>query len=334
MYDRQGTARERELDDAGVPCSYLGKRLGFDVRMLWRIDGVVRRFQPDIVHTHRFVLRYTVPLHLAGRMPRMIHTVHNVARQDVEPPFIITKTAYKRGVIPVAICETVAKTITELYGVNTMPVIPNGIVVDPIVNACAERDAAREELGVEPDEALLVCAARFAPQKRQDVLIDTVAALRREGFGVRLLLLGDGPLREKLEMLVAERGLQEHVLMPGMRDDVPRLLAASDLFALPSLWEGHPLSVMEAMAAGLPVVATRVGGIPELVDDGENGILLASGETDEVTPAVRRMIARSDERARMGASAQKKARHLFDVSVMVASYEALYERVLEEDQVG
>jgi glycosyltransferase involved in cell wall biosynthesis len=165
-------------------------------------------------------------------------------------------------------------------------------------------------------------------------LIDTVAALRREGFGVRLLLLGDGPLREKLEMLVAERGLQEHVLMPGMRDDVPRLLAASDLFALPSLWEGHPLSVMEAMAAGLPVVATRVGGIPELVDDGENGILLASGETDEVTPAVRRMIARSDERARMGASAQKKARHLFDVSVMVASYEALYERVLEEDQVG
>jgi glycosyltransferase involved in cell wall biosynthesis len=302
LYDRFANGFE-----PGVRAWYLGKRPGFDVRMYGRLRRVVREFRPDIIHTHSYVMRYTLPLPARAK----VHTVHNVATREVDAlGRLIHRLEFRRGTVPVAVAQEVAASFAEVYGFRPRT-IPNGIDTERFHQPDA-RTRWRAENGFAPDDVLIVSVARLEPQKNPLGLLD---AFRRAAVPAKLLLAGDGSLREQLT--------GAHLL--GIRKDLPELLSACDIFALASHWEGHPLSVIEAMAAGLPVIATAVGGVPEIV--GDAGVLVEFGDTDAFVAALQTLVRDPERRRQLGAAARDRARR-FDVHAMVEAYSSLFEELV------
>jgi glycosyltransferase involved in cell wall biosynthesis len=207
-------------------------------------------------------------------------------------------------------------------------VIYNGIDLSLFSAGIDERRAARRELGVEGDELVLLQVARLDYLKDHATALRTVAAVIPRWPGVRLVLVGTGPEQGAIEQLVREYKLEGHVRLLGLRTDVPRLLAGADLFLLTSISEGIPLTVIEAMAAGLPVVSTGVGGVPEVVEQGRTGLLAAAG--DHATLAVRicELAANTSVRQDMGRRGRERARALFSERLMHDRYDRLYREML------
>ncbi|MFP5502637.1 MAG: glycosyltransferase, partial [Candidatus Sericytochromatia bacterium] len=180
------------------------------------------------------------------------------------------------------------------------------------------------------EDVLFTCVARLMPVKNHAMLIEAFARGLGGAPDAHLLLVGEGELRPALERQVAEAGLTGRIHLMGKRTDIPETLAAADAFVLASDWEGNPLSVLEAMAAGKPVVATAVGGVPELVT-AETGRLVPPGDTVAMAEALKAAYALPDVRQRMGERAALRAEAAFDVAAMARAYEALYTRLLSRE---
>ena len=256
---------------AGVDVVALNKAGGPDPRTVLRLRAQMRDFSPAVVHTHLPVLEYVLPAaRLYGRRVRIIHTVHNLAREETRHRVLraVNRRAFSHGVVPVALNEEVRSSICREYALppSAVPVVGNGIDLD------AFRGPQRR--GPRGAGARLLCVARLAPAKNHALLLRTVARLRESGRDVSLTLVGDGPLRGALEERARELGISERVRFAGRRTDTAAFYRDCDLFVLLSDYEGMPMSIIEAMASGLPVVATRAGGVAELVDDGVNGALV------------------------------------------------------------
>ena len=327
---RLGSAMERDFAAAGLEVVFLEKRLGFDPRMFWRVAGVLRRIRPDLVHTHRPVLQYALPSLLGRFRTRTVHTVHNVAGREVtgRGSKLGHWLAIRAGIAPVAICQAVADSVLDVYGVPPRAVIPNGIPVAAFSAPRVRRGAWRAGLGLPDDAVIFTCVARLSAQKNVGALLQAFAGVRGGG-ATRLLLCGDGEERRPLELEARRLGLGERVRFLGSRTDVPEVLGASDVFVLPSLYEGHPLSVMEAMAAGLPVIATAVGGVPEVVRAGETGLLVQPGGVAALAAAMERLAGDAAERGRLGRRGAQVAAARFDVAHMAAAYDRLYQALLQ-----
>lgn len=183
----------------------------------------------------------------------------------------------------------------------------------------------RAELGLSPETLLVGTVARLAPQKGIPVLIKAAARLAHRR-AVRFVVVGDGPLRQELELQARASGAP--VVFPGFRDDVPNVLRALDIFVLPSLTEGLPYVILEAMATGLPVVATRVGGIPEVIRDRETGLLVAPGSEEELVLAVEALLDSEDLRKNLGAAAREHVRQHFTEEKMIRETLAVYEKLI------
>jgi len=322
------------LREDGVRVFHLEKRRGFDPRMFYRIAGVLRDFRPQVIHTHNYVLRYVLPpAMLAGRQ-LIVHTIHNVAHLEVDRLGVfLQRLTFGRRVYPVVIAEEGAASFDRVYGsprpgLPRPPLIRNGIDVVRYASAARRRDQWREANGFAADDLLILCVARYYEQKNHKTLVEAFAAIAPRLPHARLLLAGDGYLREQIEAQVRSLGLQDRVLLTGRRDDIPELLAASDIFALASLWEGNPLSVMEAMAAGLPSVVTAVGGVPELVAHEKQGLLVPPGDAGALAESLYRIANDPAMRRAMGVAAAKRARTEFDDRNMVNAYESLYDQLL------
>ena len=307
LYDAFPAGFEAELEERGIPVWHLGKRPGLDLRMYPRLMKVFRDFKPAVVHTHSYVLRYTWPVTKAAK----VHTVHNLASKEVDfTGRLIHRAAFRTGVAAVAVGGEVARSFREFYGFEPAATILNGIETP----RCSARQQWRAANGFGEDDVLIVSVARLDPQKNPLGLIEAFA---RAGCPrCHLLMVGDGSLRCSAPRV--------HFL--GVRTDVAEILSSADIFALASHWEGTPLSVMEAMAAGLPVVATRVGGVPELVEHGTTGLLVAPGDMQSFAAALA-AVARDPQRRRELGEAARNAAARFSVTAMVASYSRLFERL-------
>jgi glycosyltransferase involved in cell wall biosynthesis len=311
LYGAFPNGLEPVLERGGIRVQHLGKRRGFDPRMYTRLAAVREEFQPHVVHTHSYVLRYALPV-FARRGTAMVHTVHNLAEREADwLGRAIHRYAFRHGVIPVAIADEVARSVREVYGVEPES-IPNGIDTEAF---------RRPEARLPEEEVVIVSVARLDPQKNPLGLIEAFAAVAAGGTRCRLLMAGEGSLLEAAR----ERSAGLSVSFLGVRSDMPELLNACDMFALASDWEGRPLSVMEAMAAGLPVVATAVGGIPEIVEDGVTGLLVPPGDTKALAGALECLV-RSPQRRRQLGEAGRAASARFDSATMAAAYAALFER--------
>jgi glycosyltransferase involved in cell wall biosynthesis len=196
----------------------------------------------------------------------------------------------------------------------------------------ARRVELRGELGIAAGEVLFTCVARFAPQKAHDVLLRGFAAARAAGAPVRLLLVGDDPFgdgRVRAERLAAELGLGQAVRFAGIRRDVPELLAASDAFTMASLWEGLGLVFLEAMAARLPILATSVSAVPEVVEHGRTGLLVPPGDPASLAEAMGRLAGDGALRERLGAAGAERVERAFRLDAMVEQTLAVYAQAVK-----
>jgi glycosyltransferase involved in cell wall biosynthesis len=326
LYGPSGTDLEGELAHAGIPVLHLGKRPGLDRRMFGEVSRLLGAFRPEVVHTHQYVLRYVLPALVRHRTPIRLHTVHNVAEREVDRVGrLVHRVAFRLGVVPVAIAREVAESLRRVYGLEEAPLIPNGIPVERYARPAIARDEWRAREGFGPDDLLFVCVGRLSLQKNPALLLDAFARGPASDPRSRLLFVGDGELREEMEARASSLGLRERVRVLGVRADVPEVLGAADVFVLPSDWEGNPLSVMEAMAAGRPTICTAVGGVPELVEDGVTGLLVQPGNEEALAAALASLAKDDGARMQMGRNAALRALERFGVETMARSYERLYE---------
>lgn len=310
LYDAFEGGLEPRLEACGIPVWHLGKRRGFDIRMFRGLREVVKEFRPDVIHTHSYVMRYTLLLQARA----MVHTVHNLAEFEVDQVGrMVHRFGFSRRVVPVAIADAVARSFEKVYGMRPAATIPNGVDLAPFASSDDERVSWRRANGFAGDDLLIVSAARLEPQKNPLLLAEAFARL---GKG-HLLMAGEGSLRPVLQS-------RERVHLLGAREDLPAVLKAGDIFVLASNYEGHPLALMEAMAAGLPVIATAVGGVPEIA--GDAGLLIPPGDLDALTQALSKLAVSAGERRQLGAAARLRSQQ-FNVNRMVAAYEALFTRV-------
>jgi len=325
LFDAFPGGLEPELKQAGVPVWHLGKREGLDLRMVPRLRRVIAEFSPSLIHTHSYVMRYSLPAGLTSDLV-MVHTVHNVARKETDfAGRLLHRLVLGRRVAAVAVGDEVARSFRELYGRPPEATIRNGIDTSTVGRAGARR-RWRAAHGFGEGDFLVVSVGRLEPQKNPLGIIGAFSSAFGSGQRGQLLLVGGGSLRAAAGRRAAELGLASRVHLLGVRTDVPEILAASDVFALASDWEGTPLAVMEAMAAGLPVASTAVGGIPELVVSGRTGLLVPAGDTSALGAALLRMATAPGLRNTMAAAALEAAGR-FGVDAMVEQYESLFERL-------
>ena len=313
LYDEFPGGLESELRARNIPVWHLGKKPGLDMRMYGRLLEVVREFRPDVIHSHCYVTRYLVHL----RAKAMVHTVHNLAVREADRlGRLINRFEFFRGVVPVAVGDAVAESVKETYGLRRPEAIPNGIELDRYWHP-EVRESWRRANGFSDEDVLVVSVGRLEAQKNPGVLAEAIQKVP----GAHLLLVGQGELRESLEG-------RERVHLLGVRDDVPAILAAADVFALASDWEGLPLALVEAMAAGLPVVATAVGCVPEVVLHGVTGWLIAPGDEYSLAAALTSLAGNGTLRREMGTAGRRRALQ-FSVDAMVCSYERLFSNLLD-----
>ncbi len=329
-----GSDLEGLLAEFGAKVWYLGKDLGFDCRMYYRLHRVLRNYRPDIIHTHLQVLRYALPSMLwLKRTSMLLHTVNNVAEREVEPRARwIQRYAFRHGVLPIAVANEVASSLERLYGIQRCPVIWNCIPTKLYGCPQTPRGQWRAREGFADDDVLFACVARFAPQKNHALLLKAFAQGPASDPKAHLVLVGDGSLREQLQQQARNLGLAGQVHFLGVRTDIPDVLGAMDVFVLSSDWEGNPLSVVEAMASGLPIVSTAAGGVPELMENGKEGFLLQVGDLRGLSDCMIALLKSLETRRSLGTAAARRARD-FDVSVMIGAYEELYETLYRHLQI-
>jgi len=325
LFDPFDTWIEAELRTAGVPMRFLGKRPGLDLRMIPHVTRALARFQPDVLHTHMGVMKYALPALAVSPSRVVVHTLHNLAEHEVERPSrFVQRLAFRRGVVPVAIGEGVAESMRRIYAFSPRHVIPNGIPVAAYAPPAGAREELRASLAIPPDAPTFITVASFGERKNHELLIRAFASQRLASASAHLLLAGDGERRPLLERQACERGAAARIHFLGVRSDIPRMLAAADAFVLPSKYEGNPLSVMEAMAAGKPVIATAVGCVPELVPEG-CGRLVPPEDQAALESAMHELAHHLPLARRMGVEAAQRARERFDDAVMARAYERLYQ---------
>jgi glycosyltransferase involved in cell wall biosynthesis len=293
------------------------------------MGGLVRllRRQPvHILHTHLFgsntwgrVLGRLagVPMVIAhehwstksGREAQIDHVLYRLSDRVLVPSEESKRVVMSSDRIP-------AERISVIY--NGVDIAKFGDMYDT--------DETRRELGVQPGTRLIGYVGRLTHEKGgQDLLVRAVARARQGGRDVRLVVVGDGPMRADLEALAANLG--EPVIFTGLRADVARLLAAMDIFVLPSLHEALPIAALEAMATGLPVIATSVGGTPEVVRDGESGLLVPASDEEGLYEAIIRMLDDQGLAERLAMAGRERVRADFTLDGMARKVEAVYEEL-------
>jgi glycosyltransferase involved in cell wall biosynthesis len=321
---------EPVLEDRGVPVKHLGKWSGLDPRMWPRLAEAFRRFGPDIVHTHSYVMRYVLPAWGLARRGTIVHTVHNLAEKEVEPlGRAVHRIAFRAGAVPVAISNEVARSFESMYGFAPAATIPNGADTRHGFRPEA-RQVWRQGRGFAPNDFLVASVARLEPQKNPLGLIEAFARALPGRPGAHLVMAGEGSLLEASRRLATRLGVDRRVHFSGVCLDVAELLSACDLFVLASDWEGSSVAIIEAMAAHLPVVATAVGGVPELVENGVTGMLTPAGDAAALAAAVADLAADPAQRRAFGEAAARRASQ-FDAAAMVQRYAALFERVCRRE---
>jgi len=331
-----GTHLEAAVQQMGVPLYFLEVR---DKPLYWlhntKLKALFENYKPTVVHTHLGGITHAFTMAIWHRTPVRVHTVHSLAEQEIGlgPSRRVRLLAFRYKIgsfIPVVIAREVAHSFETFYKYRNPVLIPNGIPIDVFTPNIVLRQQLRQKFHVEPQTLIFIHVGHIDINKNQRMLVSAFSQLcASEPVPMELWLVGDGELRETVQKQVRMLGVEDRVRFLGVRSDVPDLLRAADVFVFPSRCEGNPLSVMEAMAVGLPVVATAVGGVPELVEDGVSGILVPNEDCDALVSAMRQMVQQVDLRVQMGHAARRRAEERFDMRHTVAAYEALYESILQ-----
>jgi glycosyltransferase involved in cell wall biosynthesis len=326
-----------EVEAMGTPLACVWKQPGLRWDTTDRVREVLRKFRPDVLHTHQMTaLLYAGRAARRERIP-VVHTEHNNVASSRSRGWarrLRTELLWRyAGRYANRFCGVAREVIAAAGAYGTirrrkLVHLPNGIDTAAFAAAAADRPAVRAALGIAPDAPLIGTVGRLAEVKQQGVLIRAFAQILPAFPTARLVLVGDGPLWTELKGLAASLGLGRAVLFPGYRPNPERFLAAMDVFVLPSRAEAMPLVVPEAWAAGRPVIATRVGGIPELIEDGKTGLLVEPGDVGGLAARLRQLLADPPRAQELGRAGRDLARARYDVNSMVGAYDRTYRELL------
>lgn len=280
-----------ELAASGIRVFELGMKSKLDTGAFFRLRRRLDETRPDILHTHLIHANILGRL-AARRTTRRVSTVHICERRFRPWHFLCDRLTFGECDAEVCVSEAVRTFHAARTGipVGKLRVIKNGIDLRPFAKL-ADKRAAREAFGLSMDAFVVGAAGRFDRQKGFTYLIRAVPEILRQTPGASVVIAGAGPERAALEREVRALGVAANVRFPGWVEEMPLFLRALDVFAMPSLYEGFGLTALEAKAAGVPVIASRVDSLPELIRDGENGMLIEPGSAERIAGAVTRLAA-------------------------------------------
>lgn len=314
---RRETDITNELKRAGVPVVFLDKRPGLDLAMIFELRRLFQAERPAIIHSHRYCMQYIIPASF-GLELHGVHTVHNIADKEV-PPRIqkMQKQAFQSGrTIPVAINETVRESVCRRYalGEDSVPLVYNGV---------PEYHPAHVELPGDSGAFAFLNIGRAMPVKNQLSLVRAFCRFHQTYPKTKLLIIGDGELRDRIGLEIASLNASQYIFQMGALANARDYCYATDAFVLPSLYEGMPMTLIEAMSAGIPVIASRYGGSVDMVADGITGYLCEPDESS-IESALMRLYLDPDRRK--VADAGRNASLGYSASAMADGYERIYER--------
>jgi glycosyltransferase involved in cell wall biosynthesis len=313
-----------------------------ELRALVRLYRLMRQERPHVVHTHTakagFVGRLAARL---ARVPVVVHTFHgHVLHGYYGPRKTQLLRRMERGLACLTDCIiTVSEQVKRdlvTYGVATadrIQVISLGLELDPFLDCGPNRGTFRHELQLNGGERLVGIVGRIFPIKNHHLFLEAAALVAREDPAARFVIVGDGTLRPALERQAQETGIADRVIFTGWRRDLPGIYADLDVLAVTSNNEGTPVSAIEAMAAGCPVVATHVGGLPDLIREGETGYLVPPGDAPAVATALLRVLHQPEMARCMGETARKAAQERFSAQRLITDMEQLYLELLGRKRV-
>jgi L-malate glycosyltransferase len=319
-----------QLRSQGIDVEVLGRRPGLDLRVARRLARVLASRRIQVVHAHQytpFFYAALAKLQVGSRL-RVILTEHGRHFPDVVSgkrrslnAWALSRLADRVN----AVCGFSAGALASKDGFpsDRIEVIPNGVELSDFEPPLA-RDEARRAAGLPLGARLIVAIARFHPVKDHATLLRGFAAMPSRSGDAQLILAGEGPLQEELESLAAGLGVRDRVQFLGVRTDVPALLRAADVFCLTSLSEAASLTVLEAMAARVPIVLTDVGGNPELVRDGIEGLLVPRGDAAAVGAALDRVLSDPALADRLSRAAEARVRAEYPLAATIGRYFELY----------
>jgi glycosyltransferase involved in cell wall biosynthesis len=316
------------MRDAGVRFLALTRRRRAEA-LPWRhLIAFLRSQRTQVLHAHMFGSNvWGTVIGRACRVPVVVTHEHTWSFEG-EPirRFLDRELIARFSDVLIAVSREDRRKMTDVERIppSHTRFVPNGIDPQP---PTVGRDT-RAELGIAPDAPLIGAVGALRAQKSHDVLIEAAVALRRDHPGLRVLIAGDGPQRGKLEALLDRLGMRDTVMLLGRRMDVPDLLQITDVAVCSSSFEGSPLAVMEYMEAERPIVATAVGGVPDLIDDGVHGLLVGPNDPPALAAAIDELLRDPERGRKMGVQARDRRRHEFDLDAMVVKVEALYEELL------
>jgi N-acetyl-alpha-D-glucosaminyl L-malate synthase BshA len=336
------TGREQGIFYHEVPVSNypLFEYPPYDLALATRMSEVAEYYELDLLHVH-----YAIPHSVSALLARQM-----LADRGRKLPFVttlhgtdITLVGLDRSYLPItrfAIEESNGvtsisrylkdKTLAEFQIKNPIQVIPNFVNCD-VYKPLEDRAAARERYA-QPGEKILIHLSNFRPVKRVTDVVKTFARIVKD-TPARLLLVGDGPDRSSAEWLAHGLGIQDRVSFLGKQESVNELLPVADLMLMPSELESFGLAALEAMACRVPTIATNVGGVPELIDDGVTGRLFPIGATDDMAEAAVELLSNPTKLAEMGHAGRASAQARYCASKIIPLYEQYYEKVLEHPEL-
>jgi glycosyltransferase involved in cell wall biosynthesis len=308
---------EPELGAERFPLPLVARRPWRLVEAALTVRRAVATWRPELVHAHNPTMAVAVALALVGRgLPPALVSAQGTAEEDWPTATRLLRLAR----LPVVACGPGVAAALEERGIAPVATIANAVGPAP---PPADRQTLEREWGLTPGTRLVVAVGRLVEQKHHALAVRALAAVP----GATLVLVGEGRLRGELERLAAELGLSDRVVLAGLRGDARAIMGAADAVVLPSHWEGLPLTGLEALASGTPLVATAVRGSRELLRDGEDALLVPAGDAEALAAALRRVLDERGLASRLSTGGLRSAAAASE-EAMVAAYLDLYERIV------
>ena len=328
-----------ELRKLPVSLTVISEQTFSPMGIAYRLAKALRKIRPDVIHTHKYKDSFigTLVARSLG-IPYVVRVVHGLPEpfMGLRNAKMVAYTAADRLMTGwfvdrvVAVSSDIEKVLIGMYGSNRVSCIHNGIDLEA-VRVTTSREAFRRKWQIPEDAVVIGTVGRLVPVKGHAILLDATRILQASIGNVALVLVGDGPLRKDLEANAKRLGLEKSVIFAGQQDQSYDFMNMMDVFVLPSLHEGIPMVVLEALALQRPVVATRVGGIPEVIEHGQTGFLAEPSDASSLARLLQRLVEDLPMAVSIGKAGRTRVEEKFTARTMAGKTAELYEQVLSKE---